>query len=75
MDFRFGQLFIVPEVLHICYNTGTSALPDIYALALGHCVPLSIMHIKLVSLAHINAKATPINDNGYNCLLTAVELV
>ena len=26
------------EVVYISYNTGTRALPDIYALALGLCV-------------------------------------
>ena len=30
---------------HISYNTGTSALPDIYALALGRCEPLGVMRI------------------------------
>ena len=33
------------EEAYISYNTGTRALPDIYALALGRCVPLGIMHI------------------------------
>ena len=28
---RFGQIFRVQEVVYISYNTGTSALPDIYA--------------------------------------------
>ena len=27
------------------YTVGTRALPDIYALALGHCTPLSIVCI------------------------------
>ena len=30
---------------YISYNTGTRALPDIYALALGRCAPSGIMHI------------------------------
>ena len=29
------QTLRVPKVAHISYNTGTRALPDIYALALG----------------------------------------
>ena len=29
----------MPEVVYINYNTGKSALPDIYALALGHAAP------------------------------------
>ena len=33
---EFGQIFRVPEVEYISYNTGTRALPDIYALALRH---------------------------------------
>ena len=33
------------EVAYISYNTGTRALPDIYALALGRCAPLGIVHI------------------------------
>ena len=32
-------------MVYISYNTGTRALPDIYALALGRCVPLGIVHI------------------------------
>ena len=32
---RVGQILRVPEVLHISCNTGTRALPDMYALALG----------------------------------------
>ena len=28
-----------------------------------------------VSMAHINAKTTPINDTDYNCCIKAVELV
>ena len=35
----------MPEVEYISYNTGTRALPDIYALALGCCVPSGIVHI------------------------------
>ena len=30
---------------YISYNTGKSALLDIYALALGRCVPSGVMHI------------------------------
>ena len=30
---------------HISYNTGTCALPDTYALALGRCVPSGTVHI------------------------------
>ena len=26
-------------------------------------------------MTRINAKATPINDNDYNCYITAIELV
>ena len=33
---EFGQIFRVPEVEYISYNTSTRALPDIYALTLGH---------------------------------------
>ena len=33
------------EVAYISYNTGTRALPDIYALALGRCAPSGIVHI------------------------------
>ena len=33
------------EVAYISYNTGTCALPDIYALALGRCAPSGIVHI------------------------------
>ena len=33
------------EVAYISYNTGTRALPDIYALALGRCMPSGIVHI------------------------------
>ena len=32
-------------MVYISYNTGARALPDIYALVLGCCVPLGIMHI------------------------------
>jgi len=32
-------------VQYITYNTGNRALPDISALALGHCAPLGIMRI------------------------------
>ena len=32
---------------NIGYNTGTRALPDIYALALDCCMPLGIMHIRI----------------------------
>ena len=32
---KFGQILRVSEVEYITYNTGTRALPDIYALALG----------------------------------------
>ena len=35
--------FIVPEVLHISCNTGTCALPDMSALALGCCAPSGIV--------------------------------
>ena len=35
MLFSFWQILRVPEVAYISYNTGTRALPDIYALALG----------------------------------------
>ena len=42
---KFGQILRVPEVEYITYNTGARALPDIYALALGHCAPSGIMHI------------------------------
>ena len=31
--------------IYITYNTGTCVLPDIYALALGHCTPSGVMHI------------------------------
>ena len=41
VDFRFEKIRIVLEVLHISYNIGTCALPDIYALALGCCVYIS----------------------------------
>ena len=37
--------FRVPEVEYISYNTGTCALPDIYALVLGRCAPSGIVHI------------------------------
>ena len=30
---------------YISYNTGTRALPDIYALALGHCAPSGVVRI------------------------------
>ena len=30
---------------YISYNTGTRALPDIYALALGRCAPSGIVRI------------------------------
>ena len=30
---------------YIGYNTGTRALPDMYALALGRCAPSGIVHI------------------------------
>ena len=30
---------------YITYNTGTRALPDIYALALGRCVPWGVVRI------------------------------
>ena len=40
------------------------------------CVkPVKLTVIGLVSTTHINAKATPINDNNYNCHIAAVELV
>ena len=42
---KFGQILRVPEVEYISYNTGTRALPDIYALALGRCVPSGIVCI------------------------------
>ena len=42
---EFGQIFRVPEVEYISYNTGTHALPDIYTLTLGCCAPLGIVHI------------------------------
>ena len=32
-------------MVYISYNTGTRALPDIYALALGRCAPSGIVHI------------------------------
>ena len=41
----FGQILRVPEVEYISYNTGTRALPDIYALALGRCAPSGIVRI------------------------------
>ena len=31
--------------IYISYNTGTRALPDIHALALGCCAPSGIVHI------------------------------
>ena len=45
MLFRFWQILRVPEVEYISYNTGTHALPDIYALALGRCAPSGIVRI------------------------------
>ena len=36
----FGQLLVL-KVAYISYNTGTSVLPDIYALALGYCAYIS----------------------------------
>ena len=33
------------RVVYIGYNTGTRALPDMYALALGRCAPSGIVHI------------------------------
>ena len=33
------------RVVYISYNTGTRALPDIYALALGCCTPSGIVRI------------------------------
>ena len=45
MNFRFWQILRVPEVLHISYNTGTRALPDIYALALGRAAPSGVVRI------------------------------
>ena len=44
-SFRFGWFLRVPQVVYISYNTGTCALPDIYALALGRCAPSGIVHI------------------------------
>ena len=35
----------VSEVEYISYNTGTRALPDIYALALGRCATSGVMRI------------------------------
>ena len=32
-------------MVYISYNTGTRALPDIYALTLECCVPSGIIHI------------------------------
>ena len=40
----FKQILAL-EVVYISYNTDTCALPDIYALALGRCAPLGIVHI------------------------------
>ena len=40
----FRQILVL-EVAYISYNTGTHALPDIYALALGRCAPSGIVHI------------------------------
>ena len=34
MDIKFGQIFRVPEVLHITCNMCTRDLPDMYALVL-----------------------------------------
>ena len=33
------------STINISYNTCTCALPDLYVLALGRCVPSSIVHI------------------------------
>ena len=33
------------------------------------------MLIRLVFMTHINAKATPTDNNDYNCYIKAVELV
>ena len=41
MIIKFGQILRVPEVEYISYNTGTRALPDIYALTLGRRVYIS----------------------------------
>ena len=35
------KFIIFKLFLYISYNTGTHALPDIYALALGHCAYIS----------------------------------
>ena len=41
-NFRWVRVL---EVAYISYNTGTRALPDIYALILGRYAPSGIVHI------------------------------
>ena len=48
---KFGQILRVPEVEYISYNTGTRALPDIYALTLGRRPRVSCVYIRQSTLA------------------------
>ena len=55
-----------------CY-TSTAAFNDCYSELTPYTVLATLSG--LVSMMHINSKATPINDNDYSCHITAIELV
>ena len=50
----FGQIFRVPEVIHITCNMGSQGLPDMYALSPRPCGPLaSGIHIRQIRPAQV----------------------
>ena len=55
-----------------CYST-TAAFNDVTVNQ--HLIEYWLTLIGLVSMTFINAKATSIHDNDYNCHVTAVKLV
>ena len=55
-----------------CYSS-TAAFNDCNSELMLYATLLTLSG--LVSTTHINAKATPINDNDYKCHVTAIELV
>ena len=54
MDVKFGQIFRVPELLHITCNICTRDLPDMYALSPRACGPWALgIHIRQIPRAHV----------------------
>ena len=56
-----------------CYSS-TATFNDCYNELMPYTVLANSYWVSVYNV-YINTKATPINDNGYSCHVTAVELV